>query len=69
MAKIKNEEWKCKRVKGNNEWECESNRDNAIALRKNGSAVFTKFNCDIPVRTDGKILKIKGEELCGVELS
>lgn len=63
--KNRNSEWKCKKVNGNNEIECESKRGNAVSLQKKGSARFTKFNCDKTVAIDGKRTKDK----CGVELS
>ena len=64
----KNEEWHCEKVKGNNEWECDSNRGTGVSLGKNGAVRFSKFDCDKPVRVNGKIIKKGKEELCGVEL-
>jgi hypothetical protein len=61
---MKNEEWHCNKVKGNNEWECDSNRGTGVSMSKNGAVRFTKFDCDKDVRVDGK--KQKGK--CGVEL-
>jgi len=70
MVKRKNaaehKEWKCSKASlGNNEWECESKRGNAVSLQPNGTARFTKFYCDKTVAIDGKRTKDK----CGVELS
>lgn len=63
---MKNPEWTCSKASlGNNEWECESRRGNAISLQPSGSVRFTKFNCDKTVAIDGKRTKDK----CGVELS
>jgi len=67
---MKNPEWSCsKATLGNNEWECESKRGNAISMNANGSIRFTKFECDTPVKINGKIFKKGGKDFCGVELN
>ena len=66
---IKSKEWVCENQDNGRMIGCESKRGNLLSAFNDGSIRFNKEDCSKPLRADGKVIKIKGEELCGVELT